>query len=320
MVPPDASIDTATDADAATRRTSDAFRSGLAATLGASMIWGLFPMYLRPLAVVPPPEIMANRIVWSFLLVFAWLAWRGDLGEVRAALADRGVRWRLAASSSLISVNWLTYLWAVANGHVLDASLGYFINPLLSVFLGVVLLSERLNRAQWTAVALAAAGVVYVTIATGRLPWISLVLALSFGLYAFIRKMVRVEAVPGLGAETLLLVPFAIAFLVWTENHGGSALGHSSLPITALLVGTGVITAVPLALFAYGARLIPLSTVGLVQYIGPSLQFLVGVFVFHEAFTPARAIGFSCIWVALALYVADGLWRNRRVRAQAADR
>ena len=289
----------------------DTYREGLAATLGAFFIWGLFPLYLRPLSVVPPVEIMANRIVWAFVVVFAWLAWRGDLGSVRTALRDRPVRLLLVASSLLISINWLMYLWAVANGHVLDASLGYFLNPLLNVALGVLLLSERLNRAQWTAVAIAGLGVVYFTIATGKPPWIALVLAASFALYGLIRKTVKVEAVPGLAIETLMLVPFAVAFLVWSESRGVAALGHASLGVNLLLLCTGIVTAVPLALFAHGSRLIPLSTVGLVQYVGPSIQFLIGVFVFHESFTPSRAVGFSCIWLALVIYMVDGLRRNR---------
>jgi chloramphenicol-sensitive protein RarD len=281
------------------------------------VLWGVFPLYLRPLGAVPPVQIMANRIFWCFLLVFGWLAWRGELADMRAALAQPSTRWRLAATAVLISANWLTYLWAVQNGHVLDASLGYFINPLLNVFLGVVLLSERLNRAQWTAVALAAAGVLYVTAATGKLPWISLVLAASFGAYALIRKLVHVEAVPGLGAETLLLFPFAAVFLGWLEWQGTNALFHSGTATNLLLVGTGIATALPLALFAYGARLIPLSLTGLVQYTGPTLQLLIGIFVFHEPFTPARAIGFGCIWAGLAIYAADGLWRTRRNTAYA---
>jgi chloramphenicol-sensitive protein RarD len=292
-------------------------RRGLAGTLAASVLWGVFPLYLRPLGTVPPIQIMANRILWCFLFVFAWLAWRGELGDVRAALAKPSTRWRLAASATLISVNWLTYLWAVQHGHVLDASLGYFINPLLNVFLGVALLSERLNRGQWTAVALAGAGVLYMTVATGRLPWISLVLAGSFGAYALIRKLVRVEAVPGLGAETLLLVPFAALYLGWLEWRGIGALGHSGTATNLLLVGTGIATALPLALFAYGSRLIPLSMTGLVQYTGPTLQLLIGIFVFHELFTPARAVGFGCIWAGLAIYAADGLWRTRRNTAYA---
>jgi chloramphenicol-sensitive protein RarD len=286
--------------------------SGLAASVGAFVIWGLFPLYLKPMAEVPALQIMAHRVVWCCLLVFAWLALRGELGAVRAALADPASRIRLAGSAALISVNWLIYVWAVNNGHVVEASLGYFINPLLNVVLGVAILKEQLNRAQWIAVALAAIGVLYLTMVSARPPWIALALAASFGTYGLIRKVVRVESVPGLATETLLLAPFALLFLTWCELRGVGALGHARAGINALLVGSGLITALPLALFAYGARLIPLSTVGLVQYIGPTLQFLIGVLVFHEAFPWTRAIGFGFIWAALAIYAADGVWRTRR--------
>ena len=288
--------------------------SGLAAAVGAFVMWGLFPLYLKPMAEVPALQIMAHRIVWCCLLVFGWLALRGELGAVRAALADPASRIRLMGSATLISINWLIYVWAVTNGHVVEASLGYFINPLLNVVLGVAVLKERLNRAQWLAVALAAVGVLYLTVVAARPPWIALALAASFGTYGLIRKVVNVESVPGLATETLLLAPFAVALLLWTEAQGSGAFGHSSTAIHALLVGSGLITALPLALFAYGARLIPLSTVGLVQYIGPTLQFLIGVLVFHEAFPWTRAIGFALIWAALAIYGADGAWRTRRCR------
>ena len=285
--------------------------SGFAAAVAAFLLWGLFPLYLKPLAAVPAPEIMAHRIVWCCLLVFGWLAVRGELGLVRAALADPVSRLRLMGSATLISINWLVYVWAVSNGHVVDASLGYFINPLFNVVLGVLVLKERLNRAQWFAVALAGLGVLYLAIVAGRPPWIALSLAASFGMYGLIRKVVAVEAVPGLATETLLLAPFAAAFLVWSQVSGSGALGHSSAQVGALLVGSGLATALPLALFAYGARLIPLSTVGLVQYIGPTLQFLIGVLVFHEPFTRSRAVGFVLIWAALAIYATDSLWRSR---------
>jgi len=289
--------------------------SGLAAAVGAFVIWGLFPLYLKPMAEVPALQIMAHRVVWCCLLVFAWLAVRGELGAVRTALADPASRLRLAASATLISINWLLYVWAVNNGHTVEASLGYFINPLLNVVLGVVILHERLNRAQWLAVGLAAIGVLYLTVATAHPPWIALALAASFGTYGLIRKVVKVESVPGLATETLLLAPFAVAFLAWCEVRGVGALGHASAGINALLVGSGLITALPLALFAYGARLIPYSTIGIVQYIGPTLQFLIGVFVFHEAFTAERAMGFVMIWSALAIYAADGAYRTRRRRS-----
>jgi len=288
--------------------------TGLAAAVSAFLIWGLFPLYLKPLSGVPALQIMAHRIVWCCLLVFAWLALRRELPAVWRALADPGTRLRLVATAALISVNWLIYVWAVTNGQTVEASLGYFINPLLNVVLGVLVLKERLNRAQWAAVALAAAGVLYLTVATGRPPWIALTLAASFGLYGLIRKVVAVEAVPGLATETLLLAPLAMAFLLWCQAQGSGALGHSGAGVDALLLGSGLVTALPLALFAFGARLIPLSTLGLLQYVGPTLQFLIGVLVFHEPFPRVRAVGFVLIWAGLAVYAADGLWRRQRGR------
>ena len=285
---------------------------GLAAAIAAFTIWGVLPLYMKPLHALPALEIMAHRIVWSCLLVFAWLAWRGDVGAVRTALANPGTRYRLMVTAVLISINWLLYVWSIAHGHVIDASLGYFINPLLNVVLGVLVLGERLNMAQKFAVGLATAGVLYLAIVAGRPPWIALVLAASFGGYGLIRKVVKVEAVPGLATETLLLLPFAFGFLLWLQLQGTGAFGHAAPHINALLLGSGLVTALPLALFAYGARLIPLSTVGLVQYIGPTLQFLLGVWVFHEAFTLQRGVGFVFIWTALAVYAGDGLWRSRR--------
>jgi chloramphenicol-sensitive protein RarD len=286
--------------------------AGLAAAIGAFTIWGVLPLYLKPLSALPALEIMSHRIVWCCLVVFVWLAVRGEAGDVRAALRDAQLRWRLGATAALISLNWLIYVWSVANGHVIDASLGYFINPLLNVVLGVLVLGERLNRAQKTAVALAAVGVLYLAVITGRPPWIALALATSFGLYGLIRKVTRVDAVAGLATETLLLAPRALAYRAWRDWQGAAALLHGPVHIDVLLIGSGLVTALPLALFAYGARRIPLSTVGLVQYIGPTLQFLLGVWVFHEGFDVQRGIGFVFIWTALAIYAGDGLWRNRR--------
>jgi chloramphenicol-sensitive protein RarD len=285
--------------------------AGLAAAIGAFTIWGVLPLYMKPLHALPALEIMAHRIVWSCLLVFAWLAWRGNVGTVRTALANPGTRYRLMVTAVLISINWLLYVWSIAHGHVIDASLGYFINPLLNVVLGVLVLGERLNMSQKIAVGLAAVGVLYLAVVAGRPPWIALVLAASFGGYGLIRKVVKVDAVPGLATETLLLAPFALTFLLWMEMQGTGAFGHAAPHINALL-GSGLVTALPLALFAYGARLIPLSTVGLVQYIGPTLQFLLGVWVFHEAFTLQRGVGFLFIWTALVVYAGDGLWRSRK--------
>lgn len=289
-------------------------RRGVTAVSAAFVIWGLFPLYLRPLIHVPATEILAHRIAWCVLFVFGWLAWKGRLGEVRAALADRPVLLRLFLTSALITLNWLLYVWAISNGRVVEASLGYFIGPLFNVALGLVVLRERLNPRQWTSVGFAAAGVVWLTVAAGGLPWVALTLAASFALYGLVRKVIPVGAVPGLAVETLLVAPFAIAWLLWLERSGSSAFGGESVVVTALLVGSGLITALPLALFSTGARLIPYSVVGVIQYIGPSMQLLLGLTLYGEPFPPARAAGFALIWVGLAIFAVDGLWRGRRIR------
>ena len=284
---------------------------GIAAAAAAFAAWGLFPLYFKSLQGVPAPQVIAHRVVWSCLILLGCIALRGELKEVRVALADRRVVLRLALSATFVSVNWLVYVWAVMNGHVVDASLGYFINPLVNVLLGIALLAERLNRAQWTAVALASAGVAYLTFVAGHLPWISLTLAFSFSSYGLIRKVVHVEALPGLAVETLLLVPCASAYLLWCEASGSGAFGHSPPGIDALLIASGPLTAITLFLFAYGTRRIPYSTVGLLQYIAPTLQLACAVFVFREPFARTHALGFALIWTALIIYAGDGLWRAR---------
>jgi chloramphenicol-sensitive protein RarD len=285
---------------------------GLAAAATAFAAWGLFPLYFKPLHEVSALQVTAHRVVWSCVAVLALMALRGELAIVRAALTARRVLLRLAGAAALISVNWLVYVWAIAHEHVVDASLGYFINPLVNVLLGIALLGERLNRAQWAAVLLAATGVAYLTVVTGQLPWISLTLACCFAGYGLIRKVVHVEALPGLAAETVLLMPFATAYLLWCAASGRGALGHSLPAIDALLIGSGPLTAVPLFLFAYGARRIPYSTVGLLQYLTPSLQLACGVFAFHEPFARTQVAGFALIWMALVIYAGDGLWRARQ--------
>jgi len=289
-----------------------AARRGVLAVSTAFVIWGLLPLYLKPLTGVPAIEIISHRICWCLLVVLAWLGWKGRLGEVAVALRDRAVLGRLVLSSALIAANWGLYVWAVTHGRVLEGSLGYFIGPLVNVLLGVGLLKERLNGRQWTAVAFAAVGVAWLTVEAGGLPWVSLVLALSFGFYGLVRKVVNVRAVPGLAIETMLLAPFALSWLGWLEHAGSGAFGHASLTVTLLLAGSGVVPALPLALFAGGARLIPYSIVGLITYIGPSLQFLSGVFLYREPFAGARAVGFCIIWAGIAVFVADSFVRSRR--------
>lgn len=287
-------------------------RDGLAATAGAFAIWGLFPLYLRALAGVPAMQVVAHRVAWACLLVLGWMALRRELAAVRQALLRHDVLLRLAATATLISINWLVYVWGVNNERVVETSLGYFINPLVNVLLGVLVLAERLNRMQWVAVGLATAGVIHLTITGGHVPWIALTLAVSFALYGLIRKTAQVDALPGLAVETTLLAPLAAGYLAWCALAGTGAIGRSGLPVDLLLVTSGAITAIPLFLFAYGARRLPYSTVGVLQYLAPTLQLACGVLVFGEPFGTARAIGFAFIWVALAVYAIDGMVRSRQ--------
>jgi chloramphenicol-sensitive protein RarD len=290
---------------------------GLTGSATAFAIWGVFPLYFHALHQVPALQIIAQRIAWSCVFVLGWLFLRGELTSLRVALRDRGVVLRLAATATLITLNWLTYVWGIAQGRVVETSLGYFIGPLVNVLLGVVILSEKLTRAQWTAVALASLGVVYLTFMAGGLPWIALTLAVSFALYGFLRKLVKVESLPGLATETLLLAPLAVGYLLWCESAGTGAFGHSDALTEVLLVGSGPLTAIPLFLFAYGTRLLPYSTVGVLQYIAPTLQFVCGVFVLHEPFDRTRAIGFVVIWTALIIYAGEGLRLSRKQQQQA---
>jgi chloramphenicol-sensitive protein RarD len=285
---------------------------GLAAAAGAFFIWGLLPLYLKLLQAVPVLQVTAHRLAWGCVFALGWLAIRKDLGSIATALANPRVRTRLLISAALISLNWITYVWGIANNHVVETSLGYFINPLVNVLLGVVLLSERLNPAQWIAVGIATAGVSYLTWSAGHPPWIALTLAFSFGLYGFVRKVVQVDALAGFGAETLLLLPIGLGYLVWCEIAGTGVFGHTGPGTSLLLALGGPLTAIPLVLFAYGARRIPYSTVGLLQYIGPTIQLLLAVLVFHEPFKGPRVLGFALIWSALAIYAVDGMWRNRK--------
>jgi chloramphenicol-sensitive protein RarD len=287
-------------------------RKGLAAAIFAFLMWGVFPLYWALLKHVPSMQIVAHRIVWCAGFVCVWLLWRDGASWLVRALRQPRAAWMLLISSLLISANWGLYIWAVNSGHVVESSLGYFINPLVNVVIGVLLLGERLRRPQWIAVALAAAGVLWLSLQQDRPPWIALCLAGSFAMYGLIRKKVAVESVPGLGVESLLLLLPALAYLWVSEQGGGGAIFHGDWGTDALLIIGGLLTALPLAAFAYGARRIPYSTIGLLQYIGPSIQFCIGVFLFGEAFSHVQAIGFGLIWAALVLYAAEGWQRQRR--------
>jgi chloramphenicol-sensitive protein RarD len=290
---------------------------GLLAAAASFVLWGALPLYLKPIHELSSFQIIAHRIAWACVLVVIWLAARGELGSLRRIFSNPTILSRLVLSALLVTVNWTGYVWAVGHGRVLEASLGYFINPLANVLLGVVFLRERLNVAQWTAVGIAAAAVLFISVASGATPWIALTVATSFSLYGLVRKVIHVEALEGLAAETIVLMPFAVGYLIWCEVNGTGAFGHSSAAVNALLIGCGAVTAVPLVLFAVGTRLIPYSTVGLLLYITPTLQLFCGIYLYHESFAGVRALGFALIWVALVIYAGDGVWRAHRARAAA---
>jgi chloramphenicol-sensitive protein RarD len=259
---------------------------------------------------VLPLEVLANRIVWSLLLVGAVLTWRARWSWVMPALRSKRVLASFVASALLLSLNWTTYIWSVSNGHVVDASLGYFITPLVNVGLGYGLLGERPRRAQWIALGLAAAGVLWLTLAAGRLPWIGLALGLSFGAYGLLRKVASLGALEGLTLETMILAPAALAGMAWWWGGSATSFPGPDARTNLWLVGLGPATALPLLLFAFAARRLSLTTLGLLQYVSPTIQFLLGIWLFREPFSAARLVGFALIWIALALYTLDG-WRRR---------
>ena len=291
--------------------------SGIVYAALAFTWWGLFPLYFRIVSTVAPGEVLAHRIVWCLLLLLGLLGARRQWAWLGAVLRQPKVLGAFAASALLLSANWLTYIWSVNNGHVVDASLGYFITPLVNVLLGYTLLHERPRRAQWAALAIAGIGVLWLTLQAGRLPLIALVLATTFGCYGLLRKVAVLGALEGLTLETLLLAPLALAALaIWSAN-GQSSFPAPDLLTNLWLVALGPITALPLLLFAAAARRLSMTTLGLLQYIGPSIQFVLGIWIFREPFTPTRLIGFGLIWLALAIYSLDG-WRVGRPASAAA--
>ncbi|WP_217495435.1 EamA family transporter RarD [Halofilum ochraceum] len=287
---------------------------GVAYALGSFGLWGLFPLYFKAVSSVPAPEVLAHRVVWSVVFVGVLLLLVRQWGTVGAILADRRRRYRLIASSLLISANWLIFIWAVAHDRVLEASLGYFITPLVSVLLGRVVLGERLFRVQWLAVGLAAVGVTWMLVGVGVVPWVALGLAATFGSYGLVRKLADVPAIPGLFVETLIVGPPALAYLLWLGLEGAGEFGARGVGFDGLLIAAGLVTATPLILFAQATRRLRLASVGLFQYIVPTMQMLLAVFAFGEVFTPQHAITFGCIWIGLALYSASAFGGRERAR------
>ncbi|RWA48228.1 transporter [Cupriavidus sp. UYMSc13B] len=285
---------------------------GILYALLAYVIWGLLPLYIKSLPGIAPVEILLHRMVWSLVFLGLILAWRRQWAWLGKVLTDRRLLLSFAASAALLCANWFLYIWAVSANRVVDASLGYFINPLFSVLLGVVFLHERLRLVQWLSIAVAAAGVAWLTVAAGQLPWIALGLAASFGGYGLLRKTGALGALEGLSLETLLLFPLAAAALAWLFATGQDSFTHAAPGTQWLLLLAGPVTAVPLLFFAAGARRIPLSLLGLLQYTGPTLQLLLGVWLWNEPFPVQKQVGYALIWLSLALYAAEGLWMNTR--------
>ena len=287
-------------------------RTGIISAALAFLCWGLFPLYFHAIGEVPALQILANRMLWSLAFLLIVLALRRQWQWLEQVRQPR-VFWSFAGSALLLAANWLLYIWAVNNGHVIDASLGYFITPLVNIMFGFLLLKERLRPFQWGVIGLAALGVAWLTWQAGSVPWIALFLAATFGAYGLLRKTAALGALEGLSFETMVLFPLAAAYIGWLTLHGENAFINTASSSTRwLLVASGPITAIPLLLFASGARQIPLSILGLLQYLAPTIQFLLGVLLFREAFTADRLVGFALIWTALALFAGEGLLRRGR--------
>jgi chloramphenicol-sensitive protein RarD len=288
---------------------------GLFYALGAYLLWGFLPVYWKALQTVPATQIVGHRMVWSLVFVGILFFFKNRWSQFFKTLKNKKVLLIYLVAGSILTLNWVTYVWGVNAGYVVETALGYFINPLVYVLLGVGLLREKLRLWQWVAVASAGLGVLYLTVVYGTLPWIALTLAFSFAIYGFIKKTAPLPALDGLLLETALLFLPAFLFLFSQDRQGVGAFGHSSLSITLLLIFTGLVTGLPLLLFAAAAQRIPLSTIGLLQYVAPTIQFLLGVFVYGESFTPTRLIGFCLIWLALLIYSIEGAVARRKAAA-----
>lgn len=292
-------------------------RKGIWYAVSAYILWGLFPIYWKALHSVSAVQVVGHRVLWSFVFLVLIVLVAGQAKKFRAvAFTSRNFK-IYAIAGVLVSVNWLIYVWAVNADHIVETSLGYFINPLVSVLLGVVFLRERLRPLQWVPVALAAAGVLYLTFEYNRLPWIAISLALSFGLYGLVKKTAPLSSLYGMTMETGIVLLPALAYLIYDELMGQGAFGHSGPAINLLLAGTGIVTAVPLLLFASAAQRIPLTMVGLLQYITPTLQFLIGIMMYREPFSQVQLIGFAAVWLALIVFWLEGWWTNRAASVSA---
>ena len=287
-------------------------RRGFFFALSAYLIWGFLPFYMKAVGHIPAAEIVAHRIVWSVPIAGAVLLWLGRTGDIRVALRSPRTIMLITLTAGIVTVNWGIYVWAISAGRTLEAALGYYINPLLSIFLGAVVLRERLDRAQIVAILLAVVAVAILTWESGGLPWISLGLAVSWGFYALFKKTLPVGPAQGFFLEILILCLPCIAYIIWLESHGTGHFGETGSTDVGLLLFSGVATAVPLILYANGAKLLRLSTIGIMQYIAPTIVFIIAVFIFHEPFSAAKGIAFAFIWAALAVYSWSMYSHSRR--------
>ncbi len=301
-----------TSRDLTTDYKNHASRQGaLSAALGF-LLWGVFPIYWKQMPGVPALELIAHRITWSLLFLLGVLVWQKNFSALRPAFASASMIGLNLLSSVLLAANWTVYVWAVNRGQVIESSLGYFLVPLVNVLLGALVLHERLRRLQWLSIGCAAVGVGLMLFRVGHIPWIALILAGTWASYGLLKKKSALGSIAGLTVETLLLFPLAVGLLLWWHHTGVGALGRVDTRIHIFMLMAGIVTAVPLLLFAFGAQRLRLTTLGLLQYLAPTVQFLIGVFLYHETFDSARLQAFAFIWCGLALYTADSLWTQRR--------
>ena len=286
-------------------------KKGVLYGLGAYVLWGFFPIYWKVLHQVSALQVIGHRIGWSFIVLILYILLTKQWQEFRSVAFKPKTIGIYAVAGVLLSLNWLVYVWGVNAGFIVETSLGYFINPLLSVLLGVVFLRERLRPAQWIPVILAAIGVIYLTVVYGRLPWIALSLAFSFGIYGLVKKLAPLGSLYGLTLETAMVLPIALTYLVFVEINGTGAFLHDGARIDLFLAGAGVVTTIPLLMFASAAKQIPLTMIGILQYIAPTLQFFIGVFIYKEPFIRSHLIGFGIVWVALIIFWVENLLANR---------
>ncbi|HEY84290.1 MAG TPA: EamA family transporter RarD [Chloroflexi bacterium] len=295
-------------------------KKGIFYAIGAYTVWGVLPIFWKLLQSASASEIVAHRMVWSLIFLAAILSYRRQWQWLPKIRRNRRAMGIFALTAALLGTNWLIYVWGVNTGHIVETSLGYFINPLVNVLFGVIFFHERLRRGQWLAIAIATAGVLYLTFSYGALPWIALSLAFSFGFYGMFKKKSPLNALEGLSLEMMVLFIPALLYLFYLQGAGEATFGHVGLMTTLLLAMTGVATAIPLLFFAAAAQRIPLSVIGVLQYLAPTLQFLIGVIIYGEAFTQTRLIGFGIIWLALFIYTVEGVVMRRKRNLAALDK